>query len=181
MMGFLRFLAFLFARLLLLTAACFCLAQIGMAQTVKGIYSGSYDGDQVKLVVLDKAGRARTRAYRLLGIDAPEVRGHQPGWQEARDDLREMLFGKIIIIESRGFDTKWKRRLAVVTVAGTDVGLEMVRAGHAWFYAQYAQKLSPEERSNYEHAQQQAQVTGAGVWKATRPIPPWQWRKGKRK
>ena len=180
MMSFLRFLAFLFARLLLLLACCCCLAQIGAAQTVKGIYAGSYDGDQVKLIVLTKAGKARTRAYRLLGVDAPEVRGHQPGWMEARDDLREMLFGKIITIDARGFDTKWKRRLAVVTVAGKDVGLEMVRAGHAWFYGQYAQKLSEAERINYENAQKQAQVTGAGLWQAARPIPPWQWRKGKR-
>jgi len=124
-------------------------------------------------------GKTVLRIYRLAAIDAPEVRGHQPGWQESRDALRSGLTGKSVTITVRGRDTKWRRPLAVVTVDGEDVGLAQVLNGHAWFYRQYARSLTPEERTAYEAAELEARQQHRGIWQQARPVPPWQWRKGK--
>ena len=167
----------------MLRLACLCclllLSEAAFGQTRKGIYVGSFDGDQVKAKVMVR-GRTVVRAYRLAGIDAPEVRGHQPGWQAARDALRTRLARQVVDIELRGYDTKWKRQLAIVRIDGRDIGFELVVTGQAWFYKNYSRSLTARERIIYEAAQAKAQADKAGVWAAKRQIAPWQWRRGKR-
>jgi micrococcal nuclease len=163
--------------LVCLSVLLVCFSALG--QETHATYAGSYDGDQVK-ASLTKGTRTVTRAFRVAGIDAPEVKGHQAYWQESRDALRNLLNSKEVVIVQRGHDTKWNRSLAIVKVGEVDVGLEQIRAGNAWFYRQYARSLTEDERASYAKAEAEARENKRGLWGQTAPVPPWQWRKGKR-
>ena len=137
------------------------LAVLSHAQTVAPVRQCTvekvFDGDFCKC-------KERKSPDRMLGIDSPEIRGHQPGATESRDALRALILGKTVTIEARGFDTKWKRRLVLVKLDGKDIGLEQVRAGNAWFFAQYGRTLNDSERKAYADAQAEAKAAGRGIW-----------------
>jgi micrococcal nuclease len=62
-----------------------------------------------------------------------------------------------------------------VFVDDLDVNLELVRRGLAWWYRQYSPKdkeLAP--------AEEEARKAKRGLWADAKPIPPWEWRKGRR-
>jgi endonuclease YncB( thermonuclease family) len=58
----------------------------------------------------------------------------------------------------------------------TDVNLEQIRAGFAWWYLEYA-KQTAEDRASYESAQDDARTRRVGLWKDAKPAPPWEWRR----
>jgi type III restriction enzyme len=57
-----------------------------------------------------------------------------------------------------------------------DVNLELVRRGLAWWYRHYAPKDKKLERAEEE----EARTAKRGLWADAEPIPPWEWRKGRR-
>ena len=62
----------------------------------------------------------------------------------------------------------------------TDVSLEQLRAGLAWWYREYAKEQSAEDRASYAAAEEEARTRRIGLWKDPKPVPPWEWRRGKR-
>jgi len=46
-----------------------------------------------------------------------------------------------------------------------------------WWYRAYAREQSPQEREQYEFAEQEAKARRVGLWRETEPIAPWDWRK----
>ena len=58
-----------------------------------------------------------------------------------------------------------------------DVGLAQITMGRAWWYRRYANEQSPEDRSRYEFAEQQAKAKKVGLWRDPNPVPPWEWRR----
>lgn len=99
---------------------------------------------------------------RLPGIDAPKKR--QAFGEKSKANLAAMVYG---------------RSVCAVMVSGKDVGLEQVRTGMAWWYRKYAKEQPPEQRVEYEQAEDDARTRRLGLWVDKNPIPPWDWRRGK--
>jgi endonuclease YncB( thermonuclease family) len=59
----------------------------------------------------------------------------------------------------------------------TDVNLEQIRNGMAWWYREYAKEQTEVDRAAYAGAEQEAHERHVGLWKDAVPLPPWEWRK----
>ncbi|HQR71354.1 MAG TPA: thermonuclease family protein [Burkholderiaceae bacterium] len=135
-----------------------------------GTVVGVADGDT--LTLLD-ASRTQHR-IRIDGIDAPERM--QPFGQRARQSLAELAQGRSARAECPKSD-RYGRAVCRVYVDGVDVGLEQVRRGLAWHYVKYAHEQPPQARIDYARAEEQARAVHAGLWTATAPTPPWDYRR----
>jgi endonuclease YncB( thermonuclease family) len=58
-----------------------------------------------------------------------------------------------------------------------DVGLAQVSAGLAWHYKAYQHEQTPEERTDYSRAENEARVSRLGLWAEPKPVPPSEWRR----
>lgn len=110
------------------------------------------DGDTVDAIPV---GEQRAIRLRLEGIDAPE-RG-EPFSQEARNAARLLLFGQTVRVEGRDVD-RYGRLVARIRVAGKDVSSELVRAGLACRYREYASDPV------LAKAEADARAAGRGFW-----------------
>ncbi len=151
----------------LLAFLVFCLP-VSAAETYIGFVTGLTDGDTITLRTDDE-----TFEVRLLGIDAPE-RG-QPFGTKARQALSGVVFNNTrVTLLSEGKD-RYGRTLGTIILNGADVNEYMVRRGWAWWYEYFAK-----DNTRLRDAQAEAQQAKRGLWADPNPIPPWEWRKGKR-
>ena len=126
------------------------------------------DGDTVS--VLD--GSNRQHKIRLFGIDTPEW--DQPHGKQARRALASLVDGRrvgVIRVETDSYG----RTVGVLYLDETNVNLDMIRSGNAWWYRYYA----PSERQ-FEQAERLAREQRKGLWAKSDPVPPWDWRRGNR-
>lgn len=121
-----------------------------------------HDGDTVTVA---RAGFEAT--VRLDEIDAPEL-GQAYGSQ-SRQSLVGLCLNRPAEIHGLGED-KYGRVLGRVSCAGTDANAEQVRRGYAWFYVQYGRDMALRD---YEAS---ARTRRVGLWAASRPEPPWEFR-----
>ena len=141
-------------------------APAGQAQkneVLQGRVTEVYDGDTITLLAGEKNYRIR-----FYGIDAPEAK--QQDGIASRDALREKILGQDVTVTVKNVD-RYGRAVGKVSREGRDINLEMVREGHAWYYANYAKG----ER-DLEDAQRIARENRLGLWHAEAPVPPWQYR-----
>ena len=119
------------------------------------------DGDTI--VLMD-----RTRV-RLHGIDTPER--DQPYGQQAARNLDELIGSTVYVVEQ---DTDRYGRLVgtLYNSDGTNVNLEMVCNGSAWWYRRYAKN-----NRAMASCQREAKEAGLGLWADDDPMPPWEWRR----
>lgn len=143
------------------------------AETFTGRVVGVTDGDTLKLLTDFK----QSVKIRLAGIDSPEKA--QDFGQRAKQNLSDLAFDREAIAECTKRD-RYQRLICVVSVDGTDVGLEQVRAGMAWWYRQFISEQTVSQRTKYEIAEATAKAARTGLWSQPSPIPPWDWRKGMR-
>ena len=136
------------------------------ADVLTGRVVGITDGDTITLRTTD------TIKVRLTGIDAP-ARG-QPFGTKAKQALSGQVFGKDVTVNSGGQD-RYGRTLGEIIVDGESVNVWLVRGGWAWWYERYA----PDD-TQLRDAQQEARQSGRGLWADPNPVPPWEWRRGKR-
>jgi endonuclease YncB( thermonuclease family) len=124
---------------------------------------------------------------RVAGIDAPEK--GQPFGQRAKEAMSGLVYGKLARLECYKTD-RYGRSVCNVWVAPAsapdrpqtlDAGLAMVTQGMAWWYRAYAREQTPEARKQYERAEAEANARRVGLWSEREPVPPWEWRKLKRK
>ena len=127
------------------------------------------DGDT--LILLDD--QRQQRRIRLAGIDAPER--SQPFGQVSTTHLSELCFSKLVVADCPKSD-RYGRLVCVVRVNGTDIGLQQVEAGLAWHYKKYAREQSDEDKHAYASAEGVAREGRKGLWGASNPIAPWDWR-----
>ena len=128
---------------------------------------GVTDGDTLTLRTENE-----TLKVRLSGIDTPE-RG-QPFGTKAKPALSDMVFGQSVTIESSGKD-RYGRTLGTVFLQSKgNVNAELIRMGMAWHYRQYSQSPALQGFEDY------ARENKIGLWAEPNPIPPWEWRRGKR-
>jgi micrococcal nuclease len=142
-------------------------ALLSQRQEYTGKVVAVADGDTFTLL----RGREQVRV-RLEGIDCPEK--GQPFGNNARTALSDMVFGKEVRIAQTDVD-RYGRVIARVFLSdGRNVNQELLRRGLAWHYTRYSKD---EEYARLEAA---ARKNRAGLWADTRPIAPWDWRKGQR-
>ncbi len=137
------------------------------------------DGDTLKA-----AGHDIEIKVRLVGIDAPE-RGRkkndpgQPFSTKATKFLAGLVLNKTVEIKGYGLD-QYNRVLGVVFVDGTNVNLEMVKAGLAEVYRGKHPRLL--NTKIYKDAEEEAKKAKRGMWAlGDKYISPKEWRKMRRK
>lgn len=153
----------LFGTLILLTFVSNAYAEILVGKVV-----GVHDGDTLTLLT-DENQRVKVR---LAEIDAPEL--GQPYGRQAKKVLSDLVFGKLIRVDSLGTD-RYGRVLGRVFVGGlytVNVNEAVVSAGAAWVYRRYSDNpvLLAQEAD--------AGASGRGLWglPESQQIPPWEWR-----
>jgi endonuclease YncB( thermonuclease family) len=133
---------------------------------------GVADGDTLN-VRCEVGGAKQNMALRLAQIDAPETTDGQPYSTSARGLLRKLCFKQQAEVTLTGKVT-YKRKVAEVKCRGEDVSPKLLTAGLAWAYPEYVKDPAVFE---LEAAARAAKV---GLWSSSKPIPPWEWRQGKR-
>ena len=126
------------------------------------------DGDTVS--VLDATNTQHK--IRLYGIDTPER--DQPYGRSAQRALAKLVGDKRVGVVVVATDD-YGRQVGTLYREGTNINLAMVAGGYAWWYRHYA----PHER-RLAVAEEAAREQGLGLWADPHPVPPWEWRRGRR-
>jgi len=136
-----------------------------------------HDGDTLTVRRADNGAKVKIR---LHGIDAPELAGGkwdaQPWCRRSRNFLRELFpVGVGVAVADMGRD-RYGRTVAVVSLEdGTTAQDELLHGGMAWVYPRYCADCRA-----WEAIQAEAMEARRGLWSDKSPVPPWEWRKGKR-
>ena len=146
-----------------LSAATHCGVHVG-DKRLTGTVISVEDGDTITV-----AGEP----IRLASIDAPEM-GQAYG-QTSRGRLADMVLGQTVTV---AYAEKDRFDRVVGTVFKTDctnVNLEMVRAGAAWYYEAFKCEIDIRQRTAYAAAQNEARAVQRGLWTGN-PMAPWVYR-----
>lgn len=134
-----------------------------------GIASRVIDGDTLEIM---RGGEPVM--VRLYGIDAPERR--QKMGMVAKAVLQTKVEGQALCVMEMPMRDRYGRTIAVVVLEdGTRLNCEMVFAGMAWWYKDYAK-----HDCELERLEKNARESGRGLWKDENPVPPWEYRKRQR-
>jgi endonuclease YncB( thermonuclease family) len=147
----------------------FCLflyTSAAFAESLEGTVVKIADGDTLTILVDQQQIKVR-----LSDIDAPERK--QPFGARSRQHLASICYNQLAEINNHGKD-RYGRVIGRVQCAGKDANAEQIRAGMAWVYDKYVT-----DRSLYG-LQDAARSDRRGLWTDAKPVPPWEWRKGKR-
>jgi endonuclease YncB( thermonuclease family) len=128
------------------------------------------DGDTI--TVLNKGRGERIRLY---GIDCPEKR--QDFGQKAKHFTSRMVFGKIVEVKVQDTD-RYGRTVGLVYSNGQCLNAEIIKAGLAWVCTKYCKLSLCDDLKAYEETARSSKV---GLWSHPDPVPPWEYRRGKRK
>jgi endonuclease YncB( thermonuclease family) len=131
---------------------------------------GVSDGDSLTVRL---AGNKQVIMIRLHGIDCPE--SGQDFGNRAKQFTSSLCFGKAITYRQVDIDRYGRTVATVFLEDGRELNLEILMAGFAWHYKQYS------DRQDYASAEEQARAVGLGLWSDPHAMPPWEWRKEKRK
>lgn len=126
------------------------------------------DGDTVS--VLDRHNKQHK--VRLYAIDTPER--DQPHGKAAREALARLVADRqvgVVVVEKDSYG----RTVGTLYQGDTNINVTMVATGNAWWYRHYA----PHNRK-LEASEKLAKEQGLGLWAGSRPVPPWDWRRGRR-
>jgi endonuclease YncB( thermonuclease family) len=156
-----------------LLAAALCAISAGASAAswvVEGRVVGVSDGDTI--TVLDSA--KVQHKIRLGGIDAPE-KGQAFG-DRSKENLSRHVFDRQVEAQCHKRD-RYGREVCKIMRGGTDLNMEQLRAGFAWWYREYAKEQTPQDREEYAREEAVAKASRVGLWKDAKPVPPWEWRK----
>jgi endonuclease YncB( thermonuclease family) len=146
------------------------------AQKPAGEQAGVIQGKVVDLgwgdsiTVLD--AQSKPQRVRLLGIDAPEK--DQAFGPSARQKLSTLVFGKVVTVKYQKVDRSG-RPLGKVMLGATDINLEMLKLGMAWYYTN-DRDLPESDRPLYATAEREAKAAERGLWQDESPVSPWEFR-----
>ena len=128
---------------------------------------GVADGDSITVL------RDREQVkVRLVDIDAPEKA--QPFGNRSRQALDALVHGKEVLVVERGKD-RYQRVLGRVYRGDLDVNAEMVREGMAWVFRQHSKDAT------LLKIEAEAKEQQRGLWRDPDTVPPWEWRKDRRR
>jgi Micrococcal nuclease (thermonuclease) homologs len=130
------------------------------------------DGDTLQIRLSDGGQEVRVRLY---GLDAPEL--DQPHGRESREFLAKLILNQEVRVEKQDVD-QYGRVVGQVFSSGLALNLTLVASGQAWVYEQFCQEPVCRQMKAAETTARQKKM---GLWGQSKPQPPWQWRKAKRK
>jgi micrococcal nuclease len=135
-----------------------------------GVHEGKVikiaDGDTLTILV-----DSQQLKIRPSDIDTPERQ--QPFGAKTKQALSDLAFGKQARVVELTKD-RYGRIVGRVYVGETDVNRELVAQGHAWVYRKYSKDAELLE------LEAQAKRKGLWLWAGKNPIPPREWRRGRR-
>jgi len=138
------------------------------AQHQSGKVVGVKDGDTIEMMINNKRV-----VVRLEGIDCPE-KGQAFG-NKAKSFTSDLVFGKEVSVNITSYD-RFKRAIAVVYMSGNKVlNEELLKAGMAWHFKKYNQDAV------WARLETKARKSKIGLWSDPNPVPPWEFRKSRRK
>ena len=124
------------------------------------------DGDTVEVL---REGRAER--IRLHGIDAPES-GQDYG-RKAKEFILDVAAGRTVRVEVLDTDRYGRTVGEIFLLDGRSLNRLLVREGLAWWYRRYSNDAS------LGALEEEARRARRGLWADPRPVPPWEWRRGK--
>lgn len=128
------------------------------------------DGDSVWV----RTWYGRRVKQRLLGIDAPESK--QEFGEESQATLDRLIGGKRVDVVAVDRDI-YGHYVSGIWCKGDDVCLRMIEEGMAWPYFRFMKQLTAEQRLAYRQAFEVAKRERHGLWRASNPETPWEWRR----
>jgi len=152
-------------RLLLPLLLLFTLS--AQAETLEGKVIKIADGDTLTLLTSSN----QQVKVRLAGIDTPERK--QPFGNRAKQALSNLAFQKQALVEVETTD-RYGRTVGAVFVGSQNLNAESVRQGMAWVYRKYNKDMA------FYELESRAKKERLGLWLQENPIPPWEWRRGRR-
>jgi endonuclease YncB( thermonuclease family) len=138
------------------------------ADTLTGRVVEITDGDTLTLLV----GR-QSYKIQIAAIDAPER--YQTWGDQSRTNLSRLTLNRTAVANCSRLE-RWDHQACQVTVNDMDIGLQQIKEGMAWWIRQDAHVQSAEDQSAYENAELMAKMRRLGLWGATNPVPPWEFR-----
>ncbi|HQR98195.1 MULTISPECIES: thermonuclease family protein [unclassified Polaromonas] len=159
---------------LLFTMLALGLSIVAAAAVLEGRVVAVTDGDTVKVLDANKF----EHVVRLSGIDAPEKR--MPFGQRSKQNLSDLVYGRWVEVEGEKND-RYGRLVGKVLVKGRDANLAQIQAGMAWHYKEYQREQTVPDRRMYAEAESMASMAKRGLWTDHNPVPPWDWRKARRR
>ena len=128
------------------------------------------DGDTIDVERNGKSVRVR-----LYGVDTPE----KTQWygQNAKAFTSAQVMGKTVEVQETG-RAAWDRAEGIVMVGNLNINRHLVEYGYAWVDPRYCKKPFCAEWSEVEAEAREAK---RGLWKNSKAVPPWEYRKSKRK
>ncbi len=113
-----------------------------------------------------------------MGIDASEKK--QPFGERSKQALSSIVYDRPVVVEYSKLD-RYGRKIGKILVDGIDANLRQVEAGMAWHYKKYQAEQTTEDRALYVAAEERAKGESRGLWSVREPLPPWDWRRLKKK
>ena len=172
---------------LLLTTLLFL--SFAQAETFQCKVVGVTDGDTITCLT-DQKEQVKVRLYQ---IDAPEL--NQPYGEKAQQLLSDMVLKKNVLIVTE-LPAKDKMTFGIVYLLERgdfcllnlrkcnslfyDVNYFVILSGFAWHYPLKA-NMAEHNDVNYILAEIMAKAAERGLWADKHAMPPWEWRKEKRK
>ena len=117
------------------------------------------DGDTYNILMNNKSTKIRMDA-----IDAPEK--GMPYWKVSKQFLSKMIFNKQVKIKITNTDMHGRIVARTYLEDGTDVSLEMIKAGLAWHYKKF------NKESQLADIEKQAMRQKLGLWNDPNPYNP---------
>ncbi len=148
----------------------FLVAVTASAQAFQGKVVGVAAGDTITVM-----NNGRGEKIRLYGVDCPEKA--QDFGQRAKQFTSGMVFGKVVEVEPVVKD-RYGRTVGIVKLDGKCLNEALIRSGHAWLYKRYCKKPFCSQWLKLEGA---ARANKIGLWSHPNPIPPWDFRRPRRK
>ena len=133
---------------------------------------GITDGDTITVL---NSKTLKDVKIRLYGIDTPE-RG-QAFSKRAKQFTSKLVYGKVVEVKVMATD-RYGRTVAMIYADRTLLNEELVKAGMAWVFWKYCHHPICE---TWKGLQIGARMDKRGLWADPNRIPPWEFRRKKRK
>ena len=147
------------------SALSFCGVLTGSGR-ISGQVTSVHDGDTLTV---------NGQAIRLDSIDAPEL--SQAYGIDSRDHLSDLVLNQAVTVTYAKKD-KYERVVGTVFKSDcTNLNLQQVSSGSAWYYAAYQCEIEIRLRHAYAAAQASALSASKGLW-ASPAVSPWFYRNG---
>jgi len=142
-----------------------CGVSVG-TQRITGTVTSVYDGDTITV---------GGESIRLASIDAPEL--DQAYGPSSRAHLAAMVLGQGVTVTYAQKDFYDRVVGTVFKSDCSQVNLNQVVLGAAWYYEAYKCEIDIQQRQAYAAAQASARTAKKGLW-ATTAVAPWVHRNG---